>query len=95
METFWRFTFPLAARGLLAALILGFTRAMGEFGVTVTIAGNIPGRTQTLPSAIFSAQQVGKDHEANFLVLVALATGLCAIFAAEFLSTRGSRSGSS
>ncbi|MGW8310791.1 MAG: molybdate ABC transporter permease subunit [Thiogranum sp.] len=95
VETFWRFTFPLAARGLLAALILGFTRAMGEFGVTVTIAGNIPGRTQTLPSAIFSAQQVGKDHEANFLVLVALATGLCAIFAAEFLSTRGSRSGSS
>ena len=91
VETFVRFTFPLAARGLLAAIILGFTRAMGEFGVTVTIAGNIPGRTQTLASAIFSAQQVGKDHEANFLVLVALATGLCAILTAELLSSRGAR----
>jgi molybdate transport system permease protein len=92
VETFLRFTFPLAARGLLAAMILGFTRAMGEFGVTVTIAGNIPGRTQTLASAIFSAQQVGNDHEANFLVLVALAAGFCAILAAEFLSMRGARS---
>ena len=92
VETFLRFTLPLAARGLLAAMILGFTRAMGEFGVTVTIAGNIPGRTQTLASAIFSAQQVGNDHEANFLVLVALATGFCAILAAELLSTRGARS---
>jgi molybdate transport system permease protein len=91
VETFLRFTFPLAARGLLAALILGFTRAMGEFGVTVTIAGNIPGRTQTLASAIYSAQQVGNDHEANFLVLIALATGFCAILVAEFLSTRGAR----
>jgi molybdate transport system permease protein len=60
--------------------------------VTVTIAGNIPGRTQTLASAIFSAQQVGNDHEANFLVLVALAAGFCAILAAEFLSMRGARS---
>ncbi len=91
VETFLRFTFPLAARGLLAAMILGFTRAMGEFGVTVTIAGNIPGRTQTLASAIFSAQQVGNDHEANFLVLVALATGFCAILLTELLSTRGTR----
>jgi molybdate transport system permease protein len=91
VETFLRFTFPLAARGLLAAMILGFTRAMGEFGVTVTIAGNIPGQTQTLASAIYSAQQVGNDHEANFLVLVALATGFCAILITELLSTRGTR----
>lgn len=91
VETFLRFTFPLAARGLLAAMILGFTRAMGEFGVTVTIAGNIPGRTQTLASAIFSAQQVGNDHEANFLVIIALATGFCAILFTELLSTRGTR----
>ena len=91
VETFLRFTFPLAARGLLAAMILGFTRAMGEFGVTVTIAGNIPGQTQTLASAIFSAQQVGNDHEANFLVLVALATGFSAILLTELLSTRGTR----
>jgi len=92
VETFLRFTLPLAARGLLAAMILGFTRAIGEFGVTVTIAGNIPGQTQTLASAIFSAQQVGNEQQANFLVRVALATGLCAILAAEFLSTRGAGS---
>ena len=91
VETFLRFTLPLAARGLLAAMILGFTRAMGEFGVTVTIAGNIPGKTQTLASAIYSAQQVGNDVEANFLVLVALATGFCAILLTELLSTRGVR----
>lgn len=89
VETFLRFTLPLAAPGLMAAMILGFTRAVGEFGVTVTIAGNIPGQTQTLASAIYNAQQVGNDEQANFLVLVALATGLCAILAAEFLSTRG------
>jgi len=77
---------------LLAAMILGFTRAIGEFGVTVTIAGNIPGQTQTLASAIFSAQQVGDNQQANFLVLVALATGFCAILASEFLSTRGAGS---
>ena len=92
VETFLHFTLPLAARGLLAAMILGFTRAMGEFGVTVTIAGNIPGQTQTLASAIFSAQQVGDDQQATFLVLVALATGFCAILTAEFLSTRGTGS---
>ena len=92
VETFLHFTLPLAARGLLAAMILGFTRAIGEFGVTVTIAGNIPGQTQTLASAIFSAQQVGDDQQATFLVLVALATGFCAILTAEFLSTRGTGS---
>ena len=89
----YNFFFPTFGAALTVAP--GAVSSSVSLGVTVTIAGNIPGRTQTLPSAIFSAQQVGKDHEANFLVLVALATGLCAIFAAEFLSTRGSRSGRS
>jgi molybdate transport system permease protein len=57
--TFLRYTLPMARRGLLAALILGFTRAVGEFGATIILAGNIPGRTQTLATAIFSAQQAG------------------------------------
>lgn len=85
VATFVRYTLPLASKGLLAAAILGFTRAIGEFGATVTIAGNIPGRTQTLASAIFSAQQVGNDREAYFLLAVSLAVGLSAILLSEHL----------
>ena len=85
LETFFRVTLPLAGRGLLAAVILGFTRALGEFGATVTLAGNIPGRTQTLASAIFSAQQVGDHARADLLMLLALAVGFVAILVAETL----------
>ena len=85
LKTFFLFTLPLAFRGLLAAAILGFTRAIGEFGATVIIAGNIPGQTQTIASAIFSAQQAGNDHEAQLLLGVALIVGFIAIYAAEFL----------
>ncbi|MDH3745301.1 MAG: molybdate ABC transporter permease subunit [Acidobacteriota bacterium] len=88
LATFGRVTLPLAARGLLAATILGFTRALGEFGATVTVAGNIPGRTQTLASAIFGAQQVGDNRRAVLLMVVALAVGFAAILSAELLSTR-------
>lgn len=86
--TFFRYTLPLAARGLVAALILGFTRALGEFGATVILAGNIPGRTQTLASAIFSAQQAGQEAEANFLLVVALLVGFVAVFLTEVLAPR-------
>lgn len=86
VETFVRVVLPLSLRGLSAAVILGFTRAVGEFGATVTIAGNIPGRTQTLASAIFSAQQVGDHRTANALMAVALLLGLVAIWAAETLA---------
>jgi molybdate transport system permease protein len=88
LATFARVTLPLAARGLLAALILGFTRAVGEFGATIILAGNIPGRTQTLATAIFSAQQAGRDDEVRFLLGVALAVGFAAVFATEVLSQR-------
>lgn len=86
--TFLRYTLPLAKRGLLAALILGFTRAVGEFGATIILAGNIPGRTQTLATAIFSAQQAGRESEANFLLVVALVAGFVAVYATERLSQR-------
>lgn len=84
--TFFRYTLPLAARGLVAAMILGFTRAVGEFGATIVLAGNIPGRTQTLASAIFSAQQAGREEEANLLLVIALAVGFAAVYATEYLS---------
>jgi molybdate transport system permease protein len=88
VQTFLRVSVPMANRGLLAAAILGFTRAMGEFGATVLVAGNIPFKTQTLASAIFSAQQVGQEREAYFLIALALLLGFAAIFATELLSRR-------
>lgn len=86
VRVFLLVTLPLAARGLAAAMILGFTRAMGEFGATVIVAGNIPGRTQTLSSAIFSAQQSGQDERADLLTGVALLVGFLAIFTTEWLT---------
>ncbi len=71
-RTFCTVTLPLARRGLGAALALGFGRALGEFGATVIVAGNIPGRTQTLSLAIFSELQLG--HTDAALRLVALTT---------------------
>ncbi len=95
IETFFRITLPLAGRGLLAGTLLGFTRALGEFGATVTLAGNIPGQTQTLASAIFSAQQVGDNSKADLFMLISLAVGFLAILGAELLShdRRSSESG--
>lgn len=66
----WRVTLPLARRGILAGLILGSARALGEFGATLMVAGNIPEQTQTLPLAIYDAVQ-GRQYElANRMVLV-------------------------
>ncbi|MEQ1882396.1 MAG: molybdate ABC transporter permease subunit [Burkholderiales bacterium] len=69
-EVFVRVTLPLAWRGILAGAMLGFARALGEFGATLMIAGNLPGRTQTLSIAIYDAVESGRDHVANFLVIV-------------------------
>jgi len=87
VRVFVTITLPLAARGLVAALILGFARAMGEFGASVIVAGNIPGQTRTIASAIFSAQQAGDSSQAALLLAVALAVGFAAIFLAERLAS--------
>lgn len=84
-------TLPLAGRGLLAALILGFTRAASEFGATITVAGNIPFQTQTLPSAIYAAQQLGRDGDAVALIVLALLLGLAALLGAEWLVWRSAQ----
>jgi molybdate transport system permease protein len=73
----WHVTLPLAQKGILAGLILGGMRALGEFGATLMIAGNIPGRTQTLPLAIYDAVQNRQYMEANLMALVM--TGLAFI----------------
>tara|TARA_B000000557_G_scaffold147442_1_gene119743 strand:+ start:376 stop:1056 length:681 start_codon:yes stop_codon:yes gene_type:complete len=87
-RVFYSVTLPLAARGLVAAMLLGFARSMGEFGATVIIAGNIPGKTQTLASAIFTAQQRGDDASATTLLWVALLVGFGIVYATERLSLR-------
>lgn len=65
-----RVTLPLAWRGIMAGIMLGFVRALGEFGATLMIAGSIPGKTQTLSIAIYEAVQAGRDGLANVLALV-------------------------
>jgi molybdate transport system permease protein len=79
-RVFLSITLPLARRGLAAAVALGFGRALGEFGATVIVAGNIPGRTQTLALAIFSEIQLGRDDHALALV------GLTAVLAFAVLA---------
>lgn len=67
---FFRVTLPLAWRGILAGVLLGFARALGEFGATLMVAGSIPGKTQTLSIAVYEAVQAGQDDVANTLVLI-------------------------
>lgn len=84
--TFARVTLPLARRGLLAALALGFGRALGEFGATVVVAGNIRGETQTLALAIFEDIQLGAHEHATRLVGVTLVIAFAAMWSVEWLS---------
>ena len=70
LKIFLHVTLPLAMRGIAAGTMLAFARAMGEFGATLMIAGNIPGKTQTLSMAIYDAVQSGNDALANTLVIV-------------------------
>jgi molybdate transport system permease protein len=69
-EVFFRITLPLAKRGVIAGIILGAARAFGEFGATLMVAGSIPGRTQTMPLAIYDAVQAGRTADAHTLVLL-------------------------
>lgn len=87
-RAFFRVTLPLAWRGVLTGALLAFSRALGEFGATVLVAGNIPGRTQTLALAIFHRTQIGQDAEALRLAGVATLIAFAAIYATEILSRR-------
>ncbi len=86
---FTRITFPLAWRGIAAGSMLAFARAMGEFGATLMIAGNIPGRTQTLSIAIYESVNAGDDALANGLVLVASVVCVGLLVAASAVLRRG------
>jgi len=82
---FFRVVLPLASRGIFAGVLLAFARALGEFGATLMVAGNIPGRTQTLSIAIYQAVQAGDDGLANILVLITSATCIVALMLASRL----------
>ena len=87
---FWVFatvTLPLILPGIIAGAILAFAKAMGEFGATITFVSNIPGQTQTLPSAIYAFLQVpGGESQALRLVLVAIAIAMTALLLSEWVS---------
>ncbi len=90
LKVFWRVTLPLASRGIIAAAMLAFARALGDFGATLMVAGNIPGRTQTAAIAIFDAAQAGRDDYALVLVLILSAAALVLVYSTNKL-TAGSR----
>jgi molybdate transport system permease protein len=88
LRAFSTITLPLAWRGLLAGTILAFCRAIGEFGATIIVAGNIPGRTQTLALAIYDRINSGHDDEARLLVVYVVLIAATAIVASELLIRR-------
>jgi molybdate ABC transporter permease protein len=81
---FWRISLPLALPGILAATTLAFARALGEFGATLMLAGNIPGQTQTIPMAIYFAVEAGAMNEAWFWAIAIMVISLSGIIAVNF-----------
>jgi molybdate transport system permease protein len=82
-------TLPLAARGIASGMLLAFARAIGEFGATILVAGNIPGRTTTLSLAIYNLVQLGRDGEAFRLLGIAVLVAFTAVWFTEaFLRRR-------
>lgn len=77
---FFQITLPLARRSVLAATVFAFARALGDFGVTIMIAGNIPGRTQTMAVAIYDAVQSGDTLPANLMVLIISLTAVAILY---------------
>jgi molybdate transport system permease protein len=86
IEVFGYVAFPLALPGILSGTVLAFTRALGEFGATLMLAGNIPNQTQTMPMAIYFAVEAGEFTEGWFWVVVILCISLTAVFALDYLN---------
>lgn len=82
---FFAITVPLAHRGIVAGALLAFSRALGEFGATILVAGNIPGETQTLSLAIYHFVQLGKDPEAYVLLGITVAIAFMFVWTSEWL----------
>ena len=87
-RVFVTITLPLATRSIVAAAILGFARALGEFGATIVVAGGIPGQTQTLAVAIFNLTESGRDADASRLLLVSIVLAFGAMLLANVIQRR-------
>jgi molybdate transport system permease protein len=92
LRVFWTITLPLAFRGILSGVVLAFARALGEFGATILVAGNIPGKTSTLSLTIYQAVQLGQDAVAYQLLGVSAAIAFVALWWSERI-LRGGRRG--
>ena len=90
VRVFCTITLPLASRGILGGMLLAFARALGEFGATIMVAGNIPGQTSTLSLAIYQHVQLGQDSSAFRLLGVSVALAFAAVWWSEWL-LRGKR----
>lgn len=89
MAVFWHVTLPLISPGILAGTVLGFAKAMGEFGATITFVASIPGQTETLPSAIYTLLQVpGGESAALRLILLSVVISIAALAISEALARR-------
>ncbi|MEE9584522.1 MAG: molybdate ABC transporter permease subunit [Candidatus Brocadiales bacterium] len=87
-RVFCTVTLPLSIRGVIAGSILAFTRSLGEFGATIMLAGNIPGKTQTIPLAVFNCVQTGHEDAGLRLVFIATILAFSALFLAQNISRR-------
>ena len=93
-KVFRTVTFPLSGPGIVSGIVLTFARALGEFGATLMLAGNIPGKTQTIPTAIYAAVVVGKDETASLLVLIMVLFSFALVFGLNmWLKRREKRGG--
>jgi molybdate transport system permease protein len=88
LRVFLSITLPLAFPALIAGAVLGFARALGEFGATIMIAGSIPGVTRTLPVAIYTFTEIGRDREAAVLLAISASIAFAALWISNYLSTR-------
>ena len=88
IRVFFTITLPLARPAIIAGAVLGFARALGEFGATVMIAGSIPGATRTLAVGIYSFAETGRDRDAFVLVAISAAIAFVALLAANWMTSR-------
>jgi molybdate transport system permease protein len=91
LKIFFVVTVPLAYKGIVAGALLAFSRALGEFGATILLAGNIPGETQTLSLAIYNFVQLGRDPEAFTLLGVTVALAFLFVWSSEWLLRSGKK----
>jgi molybdate transport system permease protein len=89
VRVFWTITLPLARQSIVAGTLLGFARALGEFGATIVVAGGIPGQSQTLAVAIFNLTEAGREADANRLMLVSIAVAFAVLATANATLRRG------